>query len=191
MDRSIITAAAEGDKQAFRTIFEFFVPKLRSVALRYARTEFEAEDILQEAFVKIYHNLKTYKFEGSFEGWIKRIVINTALNHYDKHKKDYQLDSIEKIEEEELGIEEAKDIDEVEPSMLLSILQKLPDGYRLVMNLYVLEDYSHKEIAQMLGISEGSSRSQFSKARKHIKKLLAELRNNNKTNLLSKDLTIK
>jgi RNA polymerase sigma factor (sigma-70 family) len=190
MDRSIITAAAGGDKKAFRTIFNFFVPKLRPVALRYARTDFEAEDILQEAFVKVYNNLNTYKFQGSFEGWIKRIVINTALNHYDKHKKDYQLDSIENVEEEDLGIEEAKDIDEIEPSLLLSIFQNLPDGYRIVMNLYVLEDYSHKEIAQMLGISEGSSRSQFSKARKYIKKVLAGLRNDNQTNLLNKDTTL-
>jgi len=190
MDKSIITAAAEGDKQAFRTIFNFFVPRLRSVALRYARTEFEAEDILQEAFVKIYHNLKKYKFEGSFEGWIKRIVINTALNHYDKYKKDYQLDNIETYEEEDLGIEEAKDIDEVEHSELLSIVQKLPDGYRLVMNLYVLEGFSHREIGHALGISEGSARSQYSKARKHIKKTLAGLRNNNKTNLINKDSTI-
>lgn len=78
-------------------LYLIFVPKLRPVALRYARTDFEAEDILQEAFVKVYNNLNTYKFQGSFEGWIKRIVINTALNHYDKHKKDYQLDSIEKL----------------------------------------------------------------------------------------------
>lgn len=189
MDKSIIIAAAEGDKKAFRTIFDFFVPKMRPVALRYARTDFEAEDILQEAFVKIYHKLNTFKFEGSFEGWIKRIVVNTALNHYEKYQKDYKLDNIDTLDEEELGTEEAKDIDEVKPSELLNIVQNLPDGYRLVMNLYVLEDYSHKEIAQMLGISEGSARSQYSKARRHIKKVLAGLRNKEKTRLINKDTT--
>jgi len=187
MDRSIIAAAAEGDRKAFRTIFNYYVPKMKPIALRYARTGFEAEDILQEAFVKIYYKLNSFKFEGSFEGWIKRIVVNTALNHYEKYRKDYDLENIETLEEEELGIEEAKDIDEVVKSELLTIIQNLPDGYRLVMNLYVLEEHSHKEIAEMLGISEGSSRSQYSKARRHIKKTLSGLRNKENTRLINKD----
>ena len=187
MDRSIIIAASEGNKNAFRTIFELYVPKMRPVALRYARTNFEAEDILQEAFLKIYRKLNTFKHDGSFEGWIKRIVINTALNHYEKFQKDFQQDNFEFMEEGVMGIEEAREIDEVNPSQLLSIVQNLPDGYRIVINLYVLEDYSYKEIAHLLGISEGTVRSQYSKARRHIKKILAELQNKEKTSLINKD----
>jgi len=187
MDRSIIIAAAEGDKKAFKTIFELYVPKMRPIALRYARTNFEAEDILQESFLKVYRNLKTFKNDGSFEGWVKRIVVNTALNHYEKYRKDYQQDNFEMMDEGVLGQEDAMEIEEINPSQLLKIVQNLPDGYRLVINLHVLEDYSYKEIAVLMKISEGTVRSQYSKARRYIKKILAELQNKQKTSLINKD----
>src|SRR4051812_42210087 len=95
MDISIIKEAVQGDIKAFKKIFDYYLPKMRPVSLRYVQTNFEADDILQESFVKIYNNLKDFKFEGSFEGWVRKIVVNTALNH---HKKNQNYASFERIE---------------------------------------------------------------------------------------------
>lgn len=180
MDILVISAAAEGNVKAFREIFDFYLPKMRPIALRYARTSMEADDILQESFVKVFHNLKNFKFEGSFEGWVKRIVVNTALTHFKKHDVFYDSESIDDVSETEIGWENIAELEESSPSEILNIINQLPPGYKLVFNLYVLEDYSHKEIAEMIGISEGSSRSQYSKARKMIKKIFSKQHNNQK-----------
>lgn len=185
MEDVTITAAQEGSVQAFKKIVEFYLPKMRPVCLRYVRTTLEADDILQEAFLKIHSNLNRFKFSGSFDGWVRRIVVNTALNHIKKDKQFYAFENIDEInprlvEHEEEGIEM---VETAETSALLRIIENLPPGYKTVFNLYVFDDYSHKEIAEMLNISEGSSRSQYSKAKKMINRLLSGLRMEEKSSL--------
>jgi RNA polymerase sigma factor (sigma-70 family) len=177
MEISVIKDASAGNIKAFKKIFDYYVPRMRPVCLRYCHSVFEADDILQEAFVKIYHNLKDFKFEGSFEGWVRRIVVNTALNNYKKNLNFYAAEQLDEIKEAEIGWEDCREIEEAEPSRLMKIIEELPDGYRVVFNLYVLEDLPHKEIADMLGISEGTSRSQYAKAKKMIKKILSRQQN--------------
>lgn len=185
MEELTIKEGAKGDIKAFKKIFDYYLPKMRPIAARYAYTVFETDDILQESFVKVFHNLRHFQFKGSFEGWIKRIVVNTAINHYKNNRTLYLSDHIEEVDEEMLGSEEM--LEEAEPSQLLAILQELPEGYKMVFNLYVFEDYSHKEIADMLSISEGTSRSQYSKARKMLLKLLLRQRNKDFSTLITKE----
>lgn len=179
MHISVISAASKGDVKAFREIFDHYLPKMRPIALRYASTSLEADDILQESFVKVFHNLKNFKFEGSFDGWLKRIVVNTALALIKKDRHFQELDNIEDIAEADIVLE-GEDVVEAEVSEILAVIGTLPTGYKTVFNLYVMEEYSHKEIGEMLGISEGSSRSQYSKAKKMIKRLLTKQHNASK-----------
>ncbi|HTF80083.1 MAG TPA: RNA polymerase sigma factor [Cytophagales bacterium] len=180
MNVTIITAASKGDIKAFKELFDFYLPKMRPIAQRYALTSLEADDILQEAFIKVFHNLKHFKFEGSFDGWLKRIVVNTALAMLKKNKAYQELENLESIAETEIIHDDDNDLKETEVAEILAIISQLPPGYKIVFNLYVMEDYSHKEIAEVLGISEGSSRSQYSKAKKMIKKLLSKQHNASK-----------
>ncbi len=137
-----------------------------SVCMRYTRHRMEAEDVLQDAFIKVFDNIHKFQFKGSFEAWIRRIVINTALKNY--QRKSFR--------EEQIGLElENADLP-IEPSIfahlheeaLLELIAQLPDGYRVVFNLYAIEGYSHREVADMLGIEEATSRSQLLKARKWL-----------------------
>ncbi len=141
-----------------------------AVCLRYTSDRDAATDILQEGFVKVFQSLSRFSFEGSVEGWIRRIIVNTAIDHFRKAAKLFVVHDIEDIQIEDtaanhfLGRMASEDI--------IKVIQKLPAGYRAVLNLYVLEEYSHKEIAGMLGISEGTSKSQLARAKAHLKELL-------------------
>ncbi len=143
-----------------------------AVCLRYTRHRMEAEDVLQDAFIKVFDSIHTFQSRGSFEGWIRKIVINTALKNHRKKQN----------QQEQIGLELADDLP-AEPSIfahlqeeeLLKLINRLPDGYRLVFNLYAIEGYSHREIADMLGIEEGTSRSQLLKARKLLQAQIAVL----------------
>ncbi|PQB08561.1 RNA polymerase subunit sigma-70 [Polaribacter filamentus] len=148
-------------------VYQLFSGKLFAVCLKYSRNYQDAEDTLQDSFLTIFDKIKQYQNKGSFEGWLKRITINTALQKYRKKEPS----SIESKEVEAIDLEE----DDFEDSnfdlnFLLELIQKLPDRYRLVFNLYILDDYSHKEIAEMLKISEGTSKSNLSRARQILKK---------------------
>jgi RNA polymerase sigma-70 factor (ECF subfamily) len=175
MEKSIILAASQGDKNSFKMIFEYYLPRMRPVALRYARSSFESEDILQDSFLKVYNKLTTYSFQGEFEGWIKAIVINTALNHYKKNKNTYSSERIESISDANFEMEEEEDhLKEMDSDSILEAISELPEGYKVVFNLYVFEGHSHKVIAEMLGISEVTSRTQFFKARGILKKIITQ-----------------
>lgn len=152
-----------------KQLYESYSKKMMAVCLRYARTSFEAEDILQEAFIKVFEYIKNFKGECPLEFWIRRIMINTALKHH--RKKMYvssvaETDKVENIPEEEFIISAYAYED------LLSMIQTLAPRYQLVFNLYAIEGYSHKEIAAMLEISEGTSKSQYSRARAILKNML-------------------
>ena len=151
--------------------------------MRYAKNKDEAEDILQEGFIKVFSNLKKFRGEGSFEGWIKRIMVNTAINHYQRNLKHYFHNQLEDIQEAigEFNDEDFHPDDNISRKKLLSLIQELPEGYRFVFNLYVFEDYSHKEIAETLNISVNTSKTQLFKARKWLMKRVENLNIENTT----------
>jgi len=133
------------------------------ICLRYAKNQMEAEDVLQEGFIKVFRYLKDYRNDGSLEGWVRRTMVNTAINYYKKkvkYQKDVSLDQTEPINNDEESA-----IDKLSAKELLEVIRELPDGYRMVFNLNVIEGYTHKEIGAMLNISENTSKSQLSRAR--------------------------
>ncbi len=158
----IIQGCLREDRVCQREIFNRYAGKMMTVCLRYTRHRMEAEDILQDAFIKVFDNIHRFESKGSFEGWIRRIVVNTALKNASRHS----------FQKEGIGMENVIESSEA-PSVfskmtedeLLGLISQLPDGYRVVFNLYVIEGYSHKEIGETLGIEESTSRSQLVKAR--------------------------
>lgn len=163
--KELIEKCKSEDRKAQGELYSRFASKLFSVCLKYSRNYTEAEDNLQDAFLTIFKKIHQFKNKGSFEGWLKRIVINTVLQRYRKEK-------VFDIVNENTADAEDMDVEDVPVSLdyLLQIIQKLPDRYRLVFNLYVLDGYSHKEIAEMLDINEGTSKSNLSRARQILKK---------------------
>jgi RNA polymerase sigma-70 factor (ECF subfamily) len=161
----LIKRCANNDRKAQEEIYRLFAGKLFALCLKYSRNKTEAEDNLQDGFIRIFEKVKQFKHQGSFEGWMKRIVINTALQKY-REKNVLNLVNDNPIDEEAVV-----EVDETEVSLdyLLNLIQELPNQYRLVFNLYVLDGYSHKEIAKALNISEGTSKSNLSRARGILK----------------------
>jgi RNA polymerase sigma-70 factor (ECF subfamily) len=145
-----------------RELYNRFAPKMYGVCLRYAANAEEAEDILQEGFIKIFNKISSYRGDGSFEGWIRRIFVNTAIEHF--RKKTY-LQPITENEENTVEGKYLSVLDNLAEKDIIQMVQQLSPGYRTVFNMYVVEGYSHKQIAEMLGISEGTSKSQLSRAK--------------------------
>ena len=141
--------------------------------MRYAKSKAEAEDVLQMAMMKIFKNIDSYSGKGSFEGWMKRITVNMAVDNFRRNSKYYYHDPIDETNEDFLSGHHIPD--DLEVKDVLKTIQQLPDGYRVVFNLYAIEGYSHKEIAEKLGISESTSKTQLLKARKKLRNMLIKL----------------
>ncbi len=169
------------DTKAQSELYTLFSSKLFSICLKYSKNYAEAEDNLQDAFITIFKKIAQYKNKGSFEGWLKRITINTALQRY-RSQSVFEIINEEAIEDETVSIED--DDDDVSIDFLLQIIQKLPDRYRLVFNLYVLDGYSHSDIAELLKINLGTSKSNLARARQILKNKILEY----KTGLHSQSL---
>ena len=163
--KKLIIKCKQGDVRAQSEVYQLFAGKLFALCLKYSKNYQEAQDNLQDGFITIFGKIEQYKFKGSFEGWIKRIVINTALQKY-REKNVLNLISEEIPDEIEVEIDEMS----ISLDFLLKIIQELPNRYRLVFNMYVLDGYSHREIAELLEISEGTSKSNLSRARFILKK---------------------
>lgn len=162
-EKELIERCLDNDQGAQRLLYSRFASKMLGVCMRYAKNRAEAEDFLQEGYIKVFAQIHTYTFSGSLEGWIRRIIVNTAINFYRASAKNvYSLD-----EEGVCYKNIPPDFmpDNLSAKELLKYIQELPEGYRMVFNLYAIEGYSHKEIAEMTGISEGTSKSQLSRAR--------------------------
>lgn len=155
-----------------KELYDRFAPKMMGVVYRYANNNDEAQDILQDAFVKVFERLGSYKKEGSLEGWIRRIVVNTALDHIRKNKKSQF--NVDLSQAEYLGSEKDFIIENLSANEILQLLRTIPVGYRTVFNLYAIEGYSHKEIAEQLDISENTSKSQYSRAKSFMRKLIEQ-----------------
>lgn len=143
-------------------LYRRFSPRMYAVCLRYAGNAEEAEDILQEGFVKVFKKLDSFRREGSFEGWIRRIFVNTAIEHF--RRKRY-LQPVTEKEENTLEGNYLSILDDLAERDIMALVQQLSPGYRTIFNMYVVEGYTHKEIGDMLGISEGTSKSQLSRAK--------------------------
>ncbi len=174
----IIEGCKQEDRACQKKLYEMFYGKMMGVCLRYTRNMDEAQDVLQDSFIKAFDNMETYTGGGSFEGWLRRLVVNTAIDHLRKKQKDHYL-----LDEEDPTLENQKDEDDTEEieneefyqvkaQEVMEALQKLSPKYRTVFNLYVMENHSHQEIAEILGINEGTSKSNLAKAKRNLKKLL-------------------
>jgi len=165
----LIQKCKKQDLKSQEQLYKLYANKLFAVSLKYSRNYEEAEDNLQDAFLTILKKIAQYKNKGSFEGWMKRIVINTALQRYRKQDV-FQIIDEESIKEPEVEVNE----EELSLPFLLQIIQELPDRYRMVFNLYALDGFSHKEIAEMMNISTGTSKSNLARARKILKSKVEE-----------------
>jgi RNA polymerase sigma-70 factor (ECF subfamily) len=177
IDDSIIEGCIAGKRSAQSALYKAYSAVMLSICMRYARSRDEAEDILQEAFLKIFRNIGTYRREGSFEGWMKRIIINHALNCFRKNRKMPFIEDIDNVNETQIvEAEDPMPLDVPVPAnTLIHLIRQLPPGYRMVFNMYVFEEYSHKEIAEMLNFSESTSKTQLLKARKMLRKKLFDM----------------
>jgi len=172
----LLAGCKRGERKAQELLYRALASKMYAVCLRYATTDFEAEDMLQTGFVKVFQRIQDFKGEGSFEGWVRRIMVNTAIGIYRKKLRGLNIQSIDEGTDQP---QQLFDMERLEVEDLMRLIQKLPDGYRVVFNLYAIEGYSHKEIAELLGVSEGASKSQLSRARSWLKQKLMILEGGN------------
>jgi RNA polymerase sigma-70 factor (ECF subfamily) len=164
-DEELIVLCRNNQVFAQNELYKRFARRVMGIAMRYSRNREDAQDIVQDSFVKIFLGLKNFKGDGSFEGWIKRIAVNTAINHIQKQLKFTNESAIEAASD---LIYDNQIIKNISANELIGLVQAMPDGFRTVFNLFVIEGYQHQEIGEMLGISEGTSKSQLARARQHL-----------------------
>lgn len=174
VDKSIIEQCLKNNKASQKKLYDSLAPKMYAVCLRYASKRVSAEDILQEAFIKVFKYLPTFNFTGSFEGWVRRIVVNTAIDHIKKYAEPYEEITESLADETLISINDA--ITQLNIQELFQLIQTLPEGKRIIFNLYAFEGYSHKEIAKLLGISIMTSKGQYSKAKKMLQEKIMNLK---------------
>jgi len=168
----LVKRCKAGERKAQELLYKQFASKMLGVCMRYGTDKMEAEDMLQNGFIRVFQKINDYREEGSFEGWVRRIMVYSSIEYYRKHHKMMQMVDMEFSDNEPsvnpavLASMDAKD--------LLALIQQLSPGYRMVFNLYAIEGYSHKEIAGIMGISEGASKSQLSRARSILKKKITK-----------------
>lgn len=178
-ERQLIEGCKHQDRKSQQAVYEQYGRVMYNICLRYTSDKESAQDLMQDGFIKVFMSINSFEGKGSFEGWMKRVFVNLALENIrkDKTKKVYSED-IENISDD-IPDESDAEMENLSETVLLEMIQELPPGYRSVFNLYAIEEYSHKEISQMLGIAEGTSRSQYIRARlllqekvkKHLKTL--------------------
>lgn len=169
---SLLEGCKKGDRKAQESLYKTLASRMMGVCMRYAKDTYEAEDVLQMGFVKVFQKVSEFRGEGSFEGWIRRIMVNTAIESYRKNLRNLNLVNIDEVYDQP---QSTFDMSGLELKDLLKLVQQLSNGYRLVFNMYVIEGYSHKEIAGQLGITEGASKSQLSRARAILKEKILKM----------------
>ncbi len=175
-EEELIEKCVANNRKAQKILYDTYAPIMLGICLRYVYERSEAEDILQEGFLKVFTKIKEFSHRGSFEGWMKRVFVNTAITHYHKNTKHnkhhYQIENLNVKDNNSVVYGEA----EFTKDELLKVIQSLPEGYKLVFNLYAIDGYKHKEIAEMLKIDINTSKSQYSRAKKLIRKKLADIK---------------
>lgn len=176
--KEIIEGCLRNNRRSQEELFKLFYGKMLPVCMRYMPDRDSAQEVLQEGFIKVFEKLGAFDYKGSFEGWIRRIIANTAIDAIRKSKKDPYLtdnDNDFKLGASDPMVErEDLEFTDLKAEIAMEAIQKLSPAYRAVFNLFVLEDYSHKEIAELLGISEGTSKSNLAKAKMNLQKILSE-----------------
>ena len=172
----LINGCAAGNRKSQQQVYEMYYSKMLGVCMRYTKDLDQAKDLLQDGFVKVFSKVGNYNQQGSFEGWIRRIVVNTCIDYFRRNRNDFvlldsdaTLEQLMPVEEEE---EEDSDEFEFKASQVIEAMQKLSPAYRTIFNLYVFENLQHKEIAERLDISVGTSKSNLAKAKRNLKKIL-------------------
>ncbi len=169
----LIAGCAKGDRKSQQVIYEKFYTKMMGVCLRYASNKQEAQDLVHDGFLKVFEKISKYNYSGSFEGWIRRIMINTSIDYYRKNKNIFTKDNQDFANIE--GEEPEQDVlSQLRTEDIMKAVQSLSPGYRAVFNLYVVEGYSHKEVSDELGISVGTSKSNLAKAKKNLRRLFTK-----------------
>ena len=173
-DDELIKGCIRHEESSERELFRRYSGRMLGVCQRYARNSADAEDIVQDAFIKVFEKLDQFKFQGSFEGWIRKIVVNTALKKYTIIRYDREVSGYE-INDRNERSEDSTAYSHLNEKELLGLINNLPDGYRLIFNLFVVEGYQHEEIAEMLRIQPGTSRSQLVKARNMLRNQILKM----------------
>jgi RNA polymerase sigma factor (sigma-70 family) len=168
-ENDLIKGCIEGNPQMQRLLYDRFASMMYAVCLRYSENTEDADDVMQEGFIKVFKSLSKFRAEGSFEGWVRRIFINTSIEHYRKKVKFY---NVSEVHENIIDDNELNALDSLATKDVMNIINELSPGYKQVFNLHVIEGYSHKEIADMLGITEGTSKSQLARAKGVLKKII-------------------
>jgi len=171
-ESDIIEGCILGNPRMQRMLYEKFSPKMYALCIRYAGNTDDAQDILQDGFVKVFGNIARFKGTGSFEGWIRRIIVNTAIEHF---RKKNTLQVIDEHTENQLADDHTNIFNLLEAKELLEIIKSMPAGYRTVFNLYAVEGYTHKEIAAMMNLTEGTSKSQYARAKNWLQERIKKL----------------
>lgn len=177
-EADLITGCIQGNGQMQELLYRTYAAKMYGVCLRYCGNPDDANDVIQDGFIKVYTNLPKFRGDGSFEGWMRRIFVNTAIEHFRKKVKVYNVTETQEntLEDPDLNI-----LDTLAQKDILLLVNGLSPGYKAVFNLHVIEGYSHKEIAEMLGITEGTSKSQLARAKGVLKKSLEQMVAGNNT----------
>jgi RNA polymerase sigma-70 factor, ECF subfamily len=171
-EKEIIELAANNNRHAQQKIYSKFAPKMLSVCRQYIKDVQQAEDVMITAFMKVFINLKNFEHKGSFEGWMRRIMVNESISYIRVQKKVKFMEDENYVEERHNNIDSQFSVEDIQ-----FLIDSLPDGYKMVFNLYCIEGYKHQEIAAMLGINEGTSKSQLSHARKMLQDTILKLKN--------------
>jgi len=168
----LVKRCKAGERKAQELLYKQFASKMLGVCMRYATDKMEAEDMLQNGFIRVFQKMNDYRGEGSFEGWVRRIMVHSSIEYYRKHHKMLQLVDSED-DEADLPVNPTA-VSNLGAKELMVLIQNLSPGYRIVFNLYAIEGYSHKEIAAIVGITEGASKSQLSRARAILKEQIVK-----------------
>ncbi len=169
-EEAILQGCLHNQPVAQRELYNRFSPKMLAVCYRFAHNREDAEDMLQEAFIKVFSQIHTFQNKGAFEGWIRRIIVHTCINHLKKNKRFNE--SVDIINANAIQVREESIPSIVQAKQIVECIRLLPIGYRTVLNLYAIEGYSHKEIADMLDIEESTSRSQYTRAKQMLEEIL-------------------
>lgn len=171
----IIEGCTKDNRESQEAFFKYFYGKMKAICLRYAQNRDEAEDIVQEGFIKVFDNLHKYEVTGSIEGWVRRIFVNTAIDYYRKNKNKFNIEDEANVKDEDFEdhLEEDDSIyTQIKQQDIIDAMEELSPAYRTVFNLYAIENYTHNEIAEILDINIGTSKSNYAKAKANLKQIL-------------------
>jgi len=187
-DQQIIEGCLAGKRKSFSLLYKKYASVMLGVCMRYCKNRGDAEDVMQDGFLKVFSQVHKFRNEGSFEGWIKRIMINAAIDNYQSNLRLSFVQESGSLHDTENFADSGPDDDDLPEALnlskerLMAMIQELPDGYRMVFNLYAIEGFGHKDIAAMLGITESTSKTQLLKARKVLRKKIENIIENYHTN---------